>query len=133
MATKSHTPPAQSAQERDREICRTRYRETFDRLREAQRELSEADLSDARREEIEQNLEALSVEPGRTLRILLSWGGPSDGFDLTLDADGREVTGGVYFYQDWFTHNEVALGADEAQLVSDLYLMGDPAAFFSRE
>lgn len=133
MATRSHTPPALSAQERDREICRTRHLETFERLREAQRELSQADLSDTRREEVEQDLSALSVEPGRTLRVLLSWGGPSDGFDLTLDASGREVTGGVYFYQDWFTHNEVALSADELDLVADLYLMGDPAAFVTRE
>lgn len=45
----------------------------------------------------------LSVEVVRHVKILLSWGGPSDWLDAELDADNDIVTL-VYHFADWFDH-----------------------------
>ena len=42
-----------------------------------------------------------SLEFDRVITVLLSWGGPSDGFDFYIGPDGS-VSNVVYFYKDWF-------------------------------
>jgi hypothetical protein len=103
----------------------------MERLRRQAERLADPDLTDEAREEIEAEREALSIEPRRQLRILLSWGGPSDGFLLTFDPDGTEALNGCYWYADWFTYAEEPLSPDEIDLVVDAYLGGDPQAFFT--
>jgi hypothetical protein len=79
---------------------------------------------------LREDLQPLSIEPQRQIKILLSWGGPSDGFVLTFDAVGQELLHGHYFHADWFTYHEESLSADEAELVSEQYLQGDAASYF---
>jgi hypothetical protein len=75
----------------------------------------------------------LSIEPLRQLKITLSWGGPSDGFLLTYDGTSHELLRGCYWYADWFTYAEESLSPEEAELVNDLYVGGDPEAFFTQK
>ena len=126
-------PPPPSAQERDERICRERHVEKMDRLRRAIARMSDAKTSDETRDKVSEELreEILSVEPLRALKITLSWGGPSDGYQLLFDKDGDEALSGVYWYADWYTYAETPLSREELQWVQDAYLGGEPALFFT--
>jgi hypothetical protein len=43
----------------------------------------------------------LSIEEWRTYKVLLSWGGPADWFELHWDVQGRCWLHGAYVFQDW--------------------------------
>lgn len=47
----------------------------------------------------------LSVDINKTYDILLSWGGPSDGFKVDTDQD-NELTNIRYWHADWGTYEE---------------------------
>lgn len=60
-------------------------------------------------------------------KILLSTGGPEDGFKLTFDiVDGKqlELSYGVYYRADWGEYQESTLSESEAQTVYDFYMGG---------
>jgi hypothetical protein len=99
-------------------------------LRTAWETLSEPDLDDGEREAIESEFQPVEIEERRQLKILLSWGGPSDGFILTFDKTGTDLLSGVYFHTDWFTYAEEPMLPSEAEIVADVYLHGDPSAYF---
>ncbi len=69
------------------------------------------------------------MEPYYTVRILLSWGGPSDGFFLTFAEKDGTVLRGEYFYEDWGTYDEVPLSQADAEIIADLFL-GEDAVYF---
>jgi hypothetical protein len=69
----------------------------MDEARDALREGS--DLYDWAIERSESYL--LSVDTETEVHLQFSWGGPSDGMYVTVDADGS-VTGGRYYFKDWF-------------------------------
>lgn len=71
--------------------------------------------------------EPLSIDLHKEIKILLSTGGPADGFKLNYYKD--ELQGGVYFWQDWGTYDEAELTPDQAQTVEDFYLYGDPSTY----
>jgi len=65
----------------------------------------------------------LSVEKQITYKVLLSWGGPSDGFEFTFDSEG-DLVACWYFYQDWFdgARRRVPPGQDEE--LAQLFCVG---------
>ena len=83
---------------------------------------------DAEVSENENYREPLSIDKKLEINILLSWGGPSDGFKLLFD-DERELVSGVYWYADWGTYDEAQLDKEEMELVYDFYLYGDIRSF----
>lgn len=54
----------------------------------------------------------LSVEVLRTVKILLSTGGPGDWLEVTLDAENDPIRA-EYHFHDWFDHASVTLEGDE--------------------
>jgi hypothetical protein len=70
--------------------------------------------------EIEEYREPLSVEQRRELTILLSWGGPSDGYKIIFDRENN-VVDGSYFFADWFEYKEFKLTNDELDDVLTVY------------
>jgi len=79
-----------------------------------------ARLSDGEEpEEIEEYKDPLSIEERQEITILLSWGGPSDGY-LLYKRDG-EIEEGYYFYADWFEYEQYKLSSDELDLVLSVY------------
>lgn len=44
----------------------------------------------------------LSVETKTVVKVLFSWGGPSDWLEITMDPQSREVETVVYGYAEWF-------------------------------
>lgn len=62
----------------------------------------------------------LSLEVKRSVRILLSTGGPGDWIDVDVDEQGS-ILGGSYHNQDWFDHAEVELDDEELRLVETIY------------
>jgi hypothetical protein len=82
------------------------------------------------RESSESYREPLEISLTKEIKILLSWGGPADGFKLTYRAD--ELQGGVYYWQDWGTYDEAELTDEEAQAVEDFYLYGDPSTILNQ-
>lgn len=71
----------------------------------------------------ELNREPLSVDTLIEKNILLSWGGPSDGFKLYFN-DEKELVKACYWVADWGTYNETWLSDDEADKVFDFYMGG---------
>ena len=63
----------------------------------------------------------LEVSERQEIKILLSWGGPSDGFLLYKDTHTGDVLGGKYFFADWGTYEEAMLSEHEAEMVAELY------------
>jgi hypothetical protein len=62
----------------------------------------------------------LSVDITKTYTILLSTGGPEDGFKITVNQDNEYVSG-TYFFKDWFDGAESNLSDAESQAVCDMY------------
>jgi len=85
------------------------------------------DIHDLQSDLIDSELEAvLSVEKKTLISVLLSWGGPSDGFDFTFDSDG-ELDSCEYWYKDWFDGARRDVPLELAQQLVDLYCI-DPKA-----
>ncbi len=85
------------------------------------------DVHDLRSELIDAELEGvLSIEKKTLITVLLSWGGPSDGFDFTFDSDG-ELDSCQYWYKDWFDGARRDVPMEQAQQLVDLYCI-DPRA-----
>lgn len=131
MNAMNPTPPA-TPEEQNARACRERCAERLASLRTASERLSAEDIRDDEREAIESEFDPLEIEQRLQFKILLAWGGPSDGFLLTFDNTNFDLLEGVYFHADWFTYAEEKLILEEAQTVADIYLHGDPAAYFSR-
>lgn len=53
----------------------------------------------------------LSVEVVKTIKVLLSTGGPADGLTIELDRDGN-VSTVRYWFSDWFDHAETTVDQD---------------------
>lgn len=65
----------------------------------------------------------LSVEVRKSYRVLLSWGGPSDGFDFVFNKEG-ELVECYYFYQDWFDGAKRPVDMAQAEELVQLYCVG---------
>lgn len=80
-------------------------------------------------QEHEDYREPLSYDVTKKVRVLLSWGGPSDGFDVYFTPENEPLRA-VYFWQEWGTHDEIELNSDELDQIIDFYFYGDPSSFF---
>jgi hypothetical protein len=65
----------------------------------------------------------LSVDVRKSYRVLLSWGGPSDGFDFVFNNEG-ELIECEYFYRDWFDGAKRPVPIDQAEELAQLYCVG---------
>ena len=72
-------------------------------------------------------LEALCIEARTELHVLLSWGGPSDGFRIYIDEDGTPVAG-CYYFANWSEHEEFDLTTEEVEAVVEAFRI-DPSAY----
>lgn len=68
------------------------------RILEIARCLGGSEASEKRREDFEQHI--LSIDSVKVYTVLLSWGGPSDEFEVHVK-DG-EIVDIFYVYKDWF-------------------------------
>lgn len=100
-----------------------------DALKALQKEYNDKQPEDGI-ESMENYREPLSMDTSIEVNIMLSWGGPSDGYKLKFDKE-QELISGVYWYADWGTYAESPLDDDEAQRVVDVYMYGDPNTFFN--
>jgi hypothetical protein len=80
----------------------------------------EAQTQEKERDEVEAYREPLSVEVRKEITVLLSWGGPSDGFRIYSHQDG-EASEGYYFFADWFEYEEFKLSDKELEIVLAVY------------
>ena len=65
----------------------------------------------------------LSVEVRKSYRVLLSWGGPSDGFDFVFNKEG-ELVECYYFYQDWFDGGKRPVDMAQAEELVHIWCVG---------
>lgn len=65
--------------------------------------------------------EPLEISKLIEITVLLSWGGPSDGFKIMYNPVSKEFVSGVYFLQDWGSYEESDLDEDEIQTVVNTY------------
>jgi hypothetical protein len=85
------------------------------------------DVHDLRSDLTDNEVEGmLSIEKKTLITVLLSFGGPSDGFDFTFDSDG-ELDSCEYWYKDWFDGARREVLMAQAQQLVDLYCI-DPKA-----
>lgn len=91
------------------------YREELDDLRKVEALLQEKEIS-----EIEDYREPLSIDERKRVTILLSWGGPSDGYKICFDRENEPIEG-YYFFADWFEYEEFKLSDEELDSVLAVY------------
>lgn len=65
----------------------------------------------------------LSIDVRKSYRVLLSWGGPSDGFDFIFNKDG-DLIECEYFYQDWFDGAKRYVDLEKADELANLWWIG---------
>ncbi len=63
----------------------------------------------------------LSVEALRVFKLCLSWGGPSDYFEIHWSEASQAWTGGRYLFQDWFDGASRSLSPDLTERIADLF------------
>jgi hypothetical protein len=91
------------------------YREEMGDLRKI-----EALLQEKERSEIEAYREPLSYDERKEVTVLLSWGGPSDGYKVYFDKEDEPIEG-YYFFADWFEYEELKLSPNELDRVLRIY------------
>jgi hypothetical protein len=91
------------------------YQSAIEDMRRVAAESEKKDIQD-----IEEYREPLSCEQRIEVKLLLSWGGPSDGFKLYFSPDGV-VEDGYYFFADWFEYEQYRLSQEELDLVLSVY------------
>ena len=77
-------------------------------------------LQEKERDEVEEYREPLSVEVRKEVTVLLSWGGPSDGYKVYFDQEGEAIEG-YFFFADWFEYEEFKLSDEELDRVLTVY------------
>jgi len=77
-------------------------------------------LQEKERDEVEEYREPLSLDERKEVTVLLSWGGPSDGYKVYFDKDGEAIEG-YYFFADWFEYEEFKLTGEELDRVLAVY------------
>src|SRR6266567_9619171 len=77
-------------------------------------------LQEKERDEVEEYREPLSLDERKEVTVLLSWGGPSDGYKVYFDKDGEAIEG-YYFFADWFEYEEFKLTDEELDRVLAVY------------
>lgn len=105
------------------------YKMAQEELKDLANLQEEANKNDKAVDEIEGYREPLSMDTSIEVNILLSWGGPSDGYKLIFDKN-QELISGVYWYADWGTYAETKLTDKQLQLVFNVYMYGDASSFF---
>jgi hypothetical protein len=75
-------------------------------------------------QESEDNRDILSIDTEIVKKILLSWGGGSDGFKLYFDNE-KNLLRGVYFMSDWGVYEESELNNEESELIYNFYMGGE--------
>jgi hypothetical protein len=91
-------------------------------------DLSDDELDDLKHEIQEKHRDrvlggVLSVDVRKSYRVLLSWGGPADGFDFVFNNEG-DLIECEYFYQDWFDGAKRPVPIDQAEELAQLYCVG---------
>jgi hypothetical protein len=65
----------------------------------------------------------LSVDVRKSYQVLLSCGGPADGFDFVFGENG-DLIECEYFYRDWFDGAKRSVPMDQAEELVQLYCVG---------
>jgi hypothetical protein len=91
------------------------YQEEMDEVRKVAALLHEKEA-----DEIEDYREPLSIDERKEVTILLSWGGPSDGYKVYFDKENEPIEG-FYFFADWFEYEKFKLSDDELDSVVAVY------------
>jgi hypothetical protein len=106
------------ADERTISFIERAYRNYQDEMASLKR--IEALLQEKERDEVEEYREPLSLDERKEVTVLLSWGGPSDGYKVYFDKDGEAIEGS-YFFADWFVYEEFKLSDEELERVLAIY------------
>lgn len=69
------------------------------------------------------NEDVLSVEKFTSYKVLLSWGGPADWFELVWkqDEDCGYWDHGFYVYQDWFDGARRQIGVEQTEALANVF------------
>ena len=76
---------------------------------------------DVKSDELREAIDPLCIMKRIEYVVQLAWGGPGYGFKITCDAETNDVIGGVFYYADWGTYEEIDLPRDEAEKVAEAY------------
>jgi hypothetical protein len=71
-------------------------------------------------ENVKDYREPLSCDERREITILLSWGGPSDGYKIYFDKNNEPIEG-YYFFSDWCEYEQFKLTDQELDRVLTVY------------
>jgi len=96
------------------------------RLRAESRDVERRNVEDLRSEVRElvrdqASESVLSIERITTYRLCLSWGGPSDYFELHWHEDSGAWHNGHYLFQDWFDGARRTLSPEQTESLAELF------------
>ena len=97
------------------------------KARKADLRRAQALVRNGKEEAAAEALEALCIEARTELHVLLSWGGPSDGFRIYIDEDGTPVAG-CYYFANWGEYEEFDLTTVEVDAVVEAFRI-DPSVY----
>lgn len=63
----------------------------------------------------------LAIEKKQTFRLCLSWGGPSDYFEIDWSETQETWTGGRYLFQDWFDGASRSISSEVAEQLAEVF------------
>jgi hypothetical protein len=115
MAHANETSPKQPT---DREELQRHLASVFEEI-----DAYLAETDEGKSDELREHLAPLCFMRHVVHTIQLAWGGPEYGFKLTYDPESREWLHGLFYYRNWFTHEEQPLSPEELNKVLDAYSM----------
>jgi hypothetical protein len=84
-------------------------------LRGRLKEIGEALKDEEKAQEFEEGI--LAIDRKVIYRVEMSWGGPSDYFEIEVDPVEHQIVDIVYHFLDWFDGAEVTLQGEDFDLV----------------
>jgi hypothetical protein len=107
---------ANAMNERDKK-CEERIDDELARIIANVKARNEAEDRDEYDSEHGDPLEALGITKEVVITYLMSWGGPSDEFEIHIDPTDRSITEIFYVYKDWFDGARRRLEGEEFDLI----------------
>jgi hypothetical protein len=98
------------------QTCEERIKEALQgRLKQIMGALADEELE----EEFEEGI--LAIDRKVIYRVEMSWGGPSDYFEIEVDPQECQIVDIVYHFLDWFDGAEVTLQGEDFNLAEQMF------------
>lgn len=86
----------------EQKSCEQKIDEELRRLMADVREMAQAEDRDKWIDENGDPLDAIGISKYKVIQYQMSWGGPSDEFEIWIDLEAKTIERIIYIYMDWY-------------------------------